>query len=75
METQARILTERQTEVLELASRGYTNAHIAREMFIAQTTVWDHMKRLREALGARDRAHAVRRGFELGILTVDSPGV
>jgi DNA-binding NarL/FixJ family response regulator len=39
------------------ASRGLTNAEIARELYIGDTTVKTHSNHLFAKLGARDRAH------------------
>lgn len=35
-------------------------------------TVKAHLKAINVRLGARNRAHAVTRGFQLGLLTIDS---
>jgi DNA-binding CsgD family transcriptional regulator len=65
-------LTVRQTEMLHLASYGLTNPDIGRKLFLAEDTVKTHMRRAYQALGARDRAHAVRIAFERGVLTPDT---
>jgi DNA-binding CsgD family transcriptional regulator len=57
--------------VLDLASRGYTNEEIGRKLYLSEHTVKTHLKRLNCRLQARGRAHAVRLGFERGLLTSD----
>lgn len=64
-------MTERELEVLDLMSRGLSNVEIGRKLYLAQDTVKTHARRLFKRLGARDRAHAVRLGFELGVLVAD----
>lgn len=63
-----RELSDRELSVLELMSRGCSNPEIGRKLVIAEDTVKTHARRLFRVLGARDRAHAVRLGFESGIL-------
>ena len=63
--------TEREVEVLNLVSRGCSNATAGRRLYISEDTVKVHLRSLFVRLGAHDRAHAVRLGFELGLLTPD----
>lgn len=61
-------LTDREIEVLECVSHGYTNAMIGRKLFLSEDTVKSHLRSIRVKLSATDRAHAVRKGFENGLL-------
>lgn len=61
-------LDDRYLLLLTRISQGATNGAIGRELWVAEETVKGLVKRL--LLGARDRTHAVRRGFELGLLKV-----
>lgn len=61
-------LTPREVEVLQQARTGRSNADIARTMGITVRTVKAHMTAILDKLGASDRAGALVRGFELGIL-------
>jgi DNA-binding NarL/FixJ family response regulator len=62
-------LTEREQQVLDRMSRGASNPEIGRELYLSEDTVKSHARRLFRKIGARDRGHAVRIGFELGLLT------
>ncbi|WP_436498965.1 LuxR C-terminal-related transcriptional regulator [Actinokineospora sp. HUAS TT18] len=61
-------LSDRQAAVLELISRGNANATIAETLFVSVETVRTHVKAILQRLDARDRAHAVARGYQLGLL-------
>jgi DNA-binding CsgD family transcriptional regulator len=61
-------LSARERQVLDGMANGRTNADIARGLYLGEDTVKTHNRRLFRKLGARDRAHAVARGYQLGIL-------
>lgn len=52
-------LTDRESEVLKLASRGLLNKQIARELGIGEKTVKAHLGRVYERIGVTNRADAV----------------
>ncbi len=68
------LLTPREMEVLRLMRRGLSNAQIGQAMAISERTVKGHVTFILEKLGAADRAGAVARGFDLGLLKAGLTG-
>ena len=52
-------LSEREREILLLASMGHTNRDIAERLYISPDTVKTHLEHIFEKLGASDRTAAV----------------
>ena len=61
-------LTVRQSEVLRLLSKGYSNARIADELFISVRTAEHHVAALIAKIEAQDREDAVRLALEKGLI-------
>jgi DNA-binding NarL/FixJ family response regulator len=61
-------LSNREFQVLSLIADGYSNQGIADTLVLSVETVRTHIKGLLRKLEARDRAHAVARGFRAGLL-------
>ncbi|WP_432892181.1 response regulator [Kribbella sp. CA-245084] len=61
-------LAARERQVLELVAKGTPNRDIARELFISEATVKTHLSHVFTKLGVTDRAAAVAKGYEQGIL-------
>jgi len=61
-------LTERETEVLRLMSRGRSNTEIARDLYLGEATIKTHVGRILAKLGARDRVQAVVMAYESGLV-------
>jgi DNA-binding NarL/FixJ family response regulator len=53
-------LSPRELEILALVAAGETDRDIARQLFIATTTVYSHLERIRDKTGARRRAQLTR---------------
>jgi DNA-binding CsgD family transcriptional regulator len=58
-------LTKRESEVLQLLIRGSTNAEIADDLCVAESTVGDHVKSLMRKTKSTKRVQLVGKVFEL----------
>ena len=60
-------LSEREREVLDLVARGHDNRRIARELFLSEKTVRNHVSNVLGKLGAADRAEVISRARRAGL--------
>ena len=65
----ARVLTEREMEVLAMVARGLSNGEIAEELTISPATAKTHVAHLLTKLDARDRIQLVIIAYQSGLVT------
>jgi DNA-binding NarL/FixJ family response regulator len=62
-------LTSREIEVLREVANGNTNAEVAERLHIGEATVKTHLIHIYDKLAVSDRAAAVSRAYEKGVLS------
>ena len=65
-------LTDRETEVLRLAAKGFTNKAIGAQLSISDRTVQGHLAKIYDKLHSTSRTEAVMRSVGLGLV---APGL
>ncbi len=68
METLVDPLSERELEILGMIARGASNKEIAKQLYIAEGTVKNHVTHILGKLDARDRTQAVVKARDLGLV-------
>ena len=65
-------LTAREREVFLLIAAGHSNAEIAQELYISDTTVKTHITHILQKLNLRDRVQAVVLAYQTGLFEADA---
>ncbi|HLK51751.1 MAG TPA: response regulator transcription factor [Bryobacteraceae bacterium] len=68
----AKLLSDRETQVLILVARGYSSQEIADQIFVSVKTVETYRARLAGKLGLRSRSDVVRYALQMGLLTPEA---
>lgn len=64
-------LTDRETEVLRLLSKGFDNEEIAEKLFVAEVTVRTHVSRILRKLQLANRVQATLYALKKGLTSLD----
>ena len=70
-EQSVEVLTERETEVLQLLALGKSNQEISRELHIAEQTVKSHVSHILGKLGVPSRTQAALYAIRAGLASAD----
>lgn len=62
------LLSNKEIEVLKLISQDKTRKEIAKEMFVSEKTVTNHITSILDKLHVRSRIGAIMKGVEIGII-------
>jgi len=65
-------LSEREREVFRLIASGLSNAEIARDLYISDTTVKTHVTHILQKLNLRDRVQAVVLAYQTGVFEAET---
>ncbi|MDA0369894.1 MAG: response regulator transcription factor [Actinomycetota bacterium] len=65
------LLTERESEVLQLVADGASTTEIAERLFISQKTVKNHLAAVYDKLDVDDRTQALVRAARLGLVRIE----
>ena len=68
----AKLLSDRELQVLRLVARGYSSKQIAEQIFVSAKTVETYRARLLEKLGLRTRSDLVRYAVHTGLLNPEA---
>jgi DNA-binding NarL/FixJ family response regulator len=66
-ETEQRLLSNREIEILKLLAQGCSNKEIAARLFLAEGTIKNYVSMILSKLNVNDRTQAALRGRELGL--------
>ncbi|MEU8263181.1 response regulator transcription factor [Micromonospora sp. NPDC048999] len=73
-DTGARILSDREVEIVGLVAQAYSNSQIARRLDITEGTVKRHLRNVFAKLGAVSRIDAVNKAMAMNLVSPEKPG-
>jgi DNA-binding NarL/FixJ family response regulator len=65
-------LSPRESEILQLLADGLGVGPIARRLYISESTAKTHISKIYEKLGAANRAQAIMRALQAGLISTDA---
>ena len=65
------MISNREHQILQLISDGYTSKEIAAKLYISTETVHSHRKSIQQKLRASNTARMIAHSFYYGILSVN----
>ena len=65
-------LSPREAEILQLLADGLGVGPIARRLFISESTAKTHISKIYEKLGAANRAQAIMRALQAGLIGTET---
>ncbi len=65
-------ISKREIEVLECLAKGLTTTQIAGRLFVSENTVKTHIRHILDKLDAANRAEAVSKASQMGLIRLDS---
>ncbi len=68
-------LSPREQEILELLAQGLGVTPLARRLYISESTAKTHISKVYEKLGAANRAQAIMRAVQAGLIGSESPAM
>jgi two-component system, NarL family, response regulator LiaR len=67
-------LSKRETEVLRLLAKGYSDQEIASQLWLTEVTIRTHVSRILAKLGLKNRVQAALYSLRSGLVTLDAAG-
>jgi len=64
-------VSKREVEVLECLANGYTTSQVAAQLFVSENTIKTHIRHILEKLDASNRAEAVKKASQLGLIKLN----
>ncbi|MGD2064986.1 MAG: response regulator transcription factor [Dehalococcoidia bacterium] len=68
------LLSERESEILNLVTSGMSNKEIAEKLFLSQRTIKAHLTNIFNKLNVASRSEAIVKGLQWGLVTLENTG-